>query len=321
MENHNGRNCRSIAEASHDPCLYACIPEHQEFAPRRYSFEERLKGTVRNSLNRISTRLTGKLYFEIYSYATANGLDDNSNRGDMAIRRAVQSQFRAAFAPRPVNFLEIGWRGLTEEKIDHVNRHADLFVIAGGGYIFVNADGSAGAMLAKISDLTRLKCPIVAVGIGLNRLMHETPCALSDLDPEARDKMKQLSSLCRAISVRDQDTADLFALYGNKPATVTGDPVLYFSEGDPLSTARAGPLTIGVNFAVHGPRAYSLLAPVMPRIVASLKWVQQAYRADMTYLLHHDLERPIVAYLQQKGAAPGDRRWDRHTTNRFVQPG
>ncbi len=129
----------------------------------------------------------------------------------MAIRRAVQSQFRAAFAPRPVNFLEIGWRGLTEEKFDHVNRHADLFVIAAAA-TFCQRRRKRRSDACKISDLTWLKCPIVAVGIGLNRLMHETPCALSDLDPEARDKMKQLSSLCRAISVRDQDTADLCAI-------------------------------------------------------------------------------------------------------------
>jgi polysaccharide pyruvyl transferase WcaK-like protein len=282
-------------------CLYTCIPEQDEFKRQRYPLREKFKSTLKNAFNGLHTSLTNDLFFDTYSYMIANGLGDNSNRGDLAIRMAIRSQLELAFAPRPIHFLEVGWGRLTQQSINHINRHADLFVIAGGGYIFVNGDGSPGAMLAGSARLTELKCPVVAIGIGLNRVMHETTCSLSDLPSETRKKVEQLSSVCQEISVRDGDTAELFARYGSKPSTVIGDPVLYFNDGDTPTLSRSGPLKMGVNLATHGWRAYSVLKPMLPHIISTLIWIQNDLGAEITYFVHHDFERPVVKYLQKKG--------------------
>ncbi len=298
------KNCTVEPREQHKPvtiCIFACIPEKEEFQRRHYPLKERVKGLLKNGFNEFCTRATGRLHFDTYSYMTANGLRDNSNRGDIAIRMAIKSQLGLAFAPRPVNFFEVAWRELTDQNIEHINRHADLFVIAGGGYIFVNGDGSSGGMLAASGPLTRLNCPIVAYGIGLNRLMHESVCSISALRPEAQNNVKQLSELCREISVRDRDTGELFGLYGSKPAAVIGDPALYFSEDDRRQVHQSGRLTVGVNLAAHGWRGYSILERLLPCIVSNLTWIQSSHSADLVYLMHHDLERPIVAHLQSKG--------------------
>ena len=54
-------------------------------------------------------------------------------------------------------------------------------MIGGGGYIFVKYDGSLGHMLQNVEELEKIRCPVFAYGIELNRLMHEKVCPLEGL--------------------------------------------------------------------------------------------------------------------------------------------
>jgi polysaccharide pyruvyl transferase WcaK-like protein len=281
-------------------CLYVAIPEKEAAHPDIAPWPRRLKSLTRYSLDRFATRLSRRLHLDPYHYGAAQQLRDNSNRGDIAIRMAIRQQLTKAFAPNPVRFLEVKWGELTDFAAAEINACCDIFVIGGGGYMFLNADGTVGHMLEKIEELGKIRCPVFAYGIGLNRLMHERVCDLEGLPASVQQKIRYLSDKCELISVRDAETARLFALYSDKRVALTGDPVLSYQPEKPIVPVRdTERLTIGVNLAAHGWRALSILKPLLPAIVAFLEQVQ--CDAELVYLQHHELERPVIDFLHARG--------------------
>ena len=280
-------------------CLYAAITAEAETRKKSAPWPRRLKSLTKHSLDRVATKLSHRLHLDIYHYETAHGLSGNSNRGDIAIRLAIKQQLRNAFAPRPVSFLEVKWGELTDDKIEEINHSCDIFVIGGGGYMFINADGSVGHMLQNVEELEKLHCPVFAYGIGLNQLMHEKVCPLDGLPENAREKIRYLSKKCELISVRDSETAKLFELYSGKLVALTGDPVLsYVARKQPQPARSQGRPTIGINLAAHGWRALSMLKPLLPTVIAFLKKIQRTNQAELLYLQHHDLESPVIDFLR-----------------------
>jgi polysaccharide pyruvyl transferase WcaK-like protein len=283
-------------------CLYLAIPEKAEKYREIVPWPRRLKSFAKTSLDRIATLLSGRLHLNLYHYEAAYGLGGDSNQGDIAIRTAIKQQLTEAFAPRPVQFLEVKWGELTDRTAAEINANCDIFVIGGGGYIFLQADGSVGHMLNTVDELDKIKCPIFAYGIGLNRLMHEEVHSLHDLPDTARDKIRYLSRKCEHISVRDRDTAKLFELYTDRPVALTGDPVLFYRPNKhPALAHTLGRPVIGVNLAAHGWRALVVLRPFLPAYIAFLKQIQRQHDAELVYLQHHELERPVVDFLRAQG--------------------
>ncbi|MEO8302025.1 MAG: polysaccharide pyruvyl transferase family protein, partial [Rhizomicrobium sp.] len=261
-----------------------------------------MKSLTKNSLDRVATKLSHRLHLDLHHYETAHGIGGNSNRGDIAIRMAIREQLTQAFAPRPVKFLEVKWGELTDYATAEINASCDIFVIGGGGYIFLAADGSLGHMLASVEELDKIRCPVFAYGIGLNRLLHEKICGLDELPEISRQKIRYLSRRCELISVRDHETARLFELYAGRLVAVTGDPVLSCAPSARLVATRASDRPrIGVNLAAHGWRSLSILKPLLPAIIAFLENIQRTHNAELVYLQHHDLERPIIDFLHERG--------------------
>jgi polysaccharide pyruvyl transferase WcaK-like protein len=283
-------------------CLYVAIPEKEESRKEIRPWPRRLRSLTKYSLDRVATRLSRRLHLNIHHYETALGIRGNSNRGDIAIRLAIRQQLTKAFAPRPVRFLEVKWGELTDYAAAEVNACCDIFVIGGGGYIFLNADGSVGHMLESVEELGKIRCPVFAYGIGLNRLMHEQICGLDGLPDGVRDKIRYLGERCELISVRDHATARLFELYSDKQVALTGDPVLSFVSGGKASVLRAATSpTIGINLAAHGWRTLSVLKPLLPAVIGFLRDIQRKHLAELVYFQHHDLERPVIDFLRARG--------------------
>ena len=283
--------------------LYTAIPEHDQFRPLIRPFFQRFKSVIRNTANRLSTLLNGQLQADIYHYQVANSLGDNSNRGDIAIRMAVREQIADALGKRIVNFTELKWANLSDDIVDEINRECDLFVISGGGYLFINSDGSGGGSFADIPYLQRMRCPVIAYGIGLNRLMHEKVCDVRDVSTKTKGDIREFVSACSLIGVRDAHTLELLDLYGDRPVSLIGDPVLFLrpsQTSSPITRPRARP-SIGVNLAVHSWRALKMLKPLLPNVIELLRHVQSLHNAKLTYLLHHDYEEVVVSFLQQQG--------------------
>src|ERR1044072_6542646 len=120
-------------------CLYLAITEEAETRKKFAPWPRRLKSLTKHSLDRVVTKLSHRLHLDVYHYETAHGLSGHSNRGDIAIRIAIKQQLAKAFAPRPVNFREVILGDPTYETAKEINRSCDIFVIGGGGYIFLNA--------------------------------------------------------------------------------------------------------------------------------------------------------------------------------------
>jgi polysaccharide pyruvyl transferase WcaK-like protein len=265
---------------------------------------QRTKSITRNGWDRLATQLTGKLRLDNFHYQVANNLDDNSNRGDIAIRMAVKEQLSAALCPRDVNFIEVKWGTLNDTAVREINERCDLFLIAGGGYIFLDADGRLGACSKDIPWLKKIRCPVIAYGVGLNQLMHEKVSSLRGLPAETAEQVRDFVGLCHTISVRDLQTLELLELYGTKPIVLTGDPVLFW-KGDGAAPGKnhrapSSRPRVGINLAAHGWRALLVLKPILPAVVELLKELQSREIA-LTYLLHHDFERPLIPYLRQQG--------------------
>ena len=284
-------------------CLYVAIPEWDEGRRHIRPWRQRLKSFAKHSLDRLATRFSGHLHLDLFHYAALRGLGNNSNRGDIAIRMAIKQQLTTAFAPRRVCFSDVKWGELTDDVAQEVNRHSDIFVIGGGGYIFLGPDGAAGEMLAAVEELDKIRLPVFAYGIGLNRLMHEKICDLHDLPEASRQKVRYLANRCTLVSVRDFDTAQLFQLCSDKPAALTGDPVLFYlpRNRQPARPAENRRPVIGINLASHGWRTLSVLKPLLPTILAFLKWIQRTHQAEFVYLQHHDFERPVIDFLRARG--------------------
>lgn len=283
-------------------CLYLAIPEKEESRREIRPWPRRLRSLTKYSLDRVATKLSHRLHLDLYHYEAAQGIRNDSNRGDIAIRMAIKQQLTKAFAPRSVTFLEVKWGELTEDAIERINHSCDMFVIGGGGYMFLNANGSVGHMLERVEELGRIRCPVFAYGIGLNRLMHEKVCDLEALPEASRQKIRYLASRCELISVRDAEAAKLFELYAAKFVTLTGDPVLsYLAEKHPPAAPREGRPVIGINLAAHGWRALSILKPLLPTIIGFLKDIQRTHQVELLYLQHHDLERPVIDFLRAEG--------------------
>jgi polysaccharide pyruvyl transferase WcaK-like protein len=132
--------------------------------------------------------------------------------------------------------------------------------------------------------------------------MHENASEFGSLSENSRQRIRYLAKKCEAISVRDTEAAKLFEQYAGKQVALTGDPVLSYSiTNPPRAMASAGRPTIGINLAAHGPCALSMLKPLLPDMIAFFKAVQRTYRADLLYLQHHDLERPVIDFLRAEG--------------------
>jgi polysaccharide pyruvyl transferase WcaK-like protein len=283
--------------------LYTAIPERGQFQPFVRPPIQRAKSRLRHTLNCLWTNLSGQLHVDNFHYQIAKNLADNSNRGDIAIRLAVRQQILDVVGPQSVEFVELEWGKLTLEIVDEINSECDLFFIGGGGYIFIYGNGSGGRGFDDVLYLENIRCPVIAYGIGMNRLMHEDVRDLSDLPATTQGQVKAFSAACDHIAVRDADTLNLLNLHSDKPVSLIGDPVLFLRN---IQAAAPGEkmgsrLSVGINLAAHGWRALEILTPLLPNIVQLLKHVQGTYGATFTYMLHHDFEEVAISFLRQQG--------------------
>ena len=282
-------------------CLYAAIAEQDAYRRRPRPALQKLKSTIKNGLNRFATRVSGSLILEDYHYLGAKGLADNSNRGDIAIAIAIRQEISKIFIPVPVDFIEYSWGSIDSNAVKKINRNCDLFIIAGGGYIFIDSVGHINDRIDE-SFLRNINCPIVAYGIGLNRLMHEKTHPIEDLPSSTVRRLASFKNICSLIGVRDFDTKSLFDNNTNANVMLIGDPVLNLTESSQSLDRRAksGPV-VGINLAADGWRAIAVLRKLLPSLVPFLADVRHRYNAEFVYFLHHELERPVISFLRDRG--------------------
>src|SRR5690242_9186724 len=176
-----------------------------------------------------------------------------TNKGDIAIRESIKEQIAAYFAPRAVEFREIGWGFLETPSLKDISESSDLFVIAGSGYIFSNEQGDIHSRIGEDARLfAGLACPVVAYGIGWNKLLDAGNSSEGrSLNERARRILRDLFGKVELIGVRDRATQSLLAELTGKDVALIADPALFYHGSGASSVPKAddGFLRVGLNLA------------------------------------------------------------------------
>lgn len=281
--------------------LYLAIPAAKSFRKVERRGLKRLRNIARRRFDIMRWAITGKLQTHYTTFEDHK----NSNAGDIAVGVAIRQILQSAWTLIPDDIVEVGWGDLDEECISRINEEAAVFVIGGSGYLHCGAHGQLSPLVqADVPKLERLTCPIVTVGVGLNRIIES-----EWLDPEqciedqSLELLRRFSRVVACHSVRDDLTKIILEKSGARGVQVIGDPALHLGKAERVSGEhRPGDrLRIGVNFSLHGPNSQDMLFANIGTYIAFLKWLESSYKCELIYFAHSDAERFIWKILRQKG--------------------
>jgi polysaccharide pyruvyl transferase WcaK-like protein len=281
--------------------LYVPVPLKLAFKEIERSLLQSVKSGIRVRLENEWSAATGTFAISEFHHRT----QINTNRGDVAIGVACGEVFGQLLAGADITVE--GWDELNPNRIEQINRDYDLFVVAGGGYIFLDHQGRLNDRSRDLQLFEGLRIPLAIYGIGLNRLMHEEVFPLSDLAkyPQATlEYLRKLAAKAIAIGVRDGASQLLFKVTTGVEPWLTGDPALFLDrqaapDGGAV-TARQG--HVAINTAAHGWRACVILKKVMPAMEAVFKHLAQAGNR-LTYMEHDQIEGAVIHYLNRRRLA------------------
>jgi polysaccharide pyruvyl transferase WcaK-like protein len=227
----------------------------------------------------------------------------NANRGDIAIGMAIERQF-SQWIPHS-DLRRVGWDDVGMAQLTAMLHDCRRLVVCGGGYIFLDAQGNLNSRAGDLDVFEKYSGEIIAHGIGLNRLLHESPFQdFEQVPSRTRDWVRRFAQRCKHISVRDQATAELFSIVGGREVEVVGDPALSLgnrsTESRQKEIAGGGSTVIGINTASHGRRALACLRSVMPHFERLYRDLVAA-GSELRYFVHDDADYSIVSYLRLRG--------------------
>jgi len=230
-----------------------------------------------------------------------------TNKGDIAIRESIKEQIAAYFVPRAVEFREIGWGFLQTHSLKEIGESSDLFVIAGSGYIFSNEQGDVHSRIAEDARLfASLTCPIVAYGIGWNKLLDaENVTEGRNLNEGARRILTDLFGNVELIGVRDRATQSLLKELTGKEIALIADPALFYHGSDVSGVPKAddGFLRVGLNLAFHGKESAERIERQHLAICEFLKEFSRRHAVVYHYVQHTYTERAMPRLLRAHGIA------------------
>lgn len=287
--------------------LYLAIPAACERKPYPRTPLEQTKRAIRRSRDvlRWTTKTSASIDFDAWRRFV------HSNKGDTLIRETIRGELTAAFAPRAVRFVELEWGTLSIEQAKNLNGTCDLFVIGGGGYLFLDEDFTLQSRVSRDLDaFSVLDTPIVAYGIGVNRPVetsadwHESVAALAK--QKNRKLITELMGRLDVVSVRDSTTYSLVSESFEKKTLLIGDPVFIAdNDGRTLSARISGAapqnLRVGLNFALHGHKSSKRYEKYFYSYTRFISELSKLYRVDLHYVAHSDAERVIPCMFRQFG--------------------
>ncbi len=278
--------------------LYVPVPLKLAFREIDRSLLQRAKSGIRVRLENEWSSATGQFAISEFHHRTQT----NTNRGDVAIGVACGEVFEQLLAGADITVE--GWDELNPDRIEQINRDYDLFVVAGGGYIFLDHQGRLNDRSRDQQLFEGLRIPLAIYGIGLNRLMHEDVFPLNDISkypPATLEYLRKLAGKAIAIGVRDGASQELFKVATGVEPMLTGDPALFLdrqaAQGG-TDMARQG--HVAINTAAHGWRACVILKQVMPAMEAVFKHLAKAGNR-LTYMEHDQIEGAVIHYLSRRG--------------------
>ncbi|MBM3523103.1 MAG: polysaccharide pyruvyl transferase family protein [Alphaproteobacteria bacterium] len=255
-----------------------------------------LRRAVRRALDRVAWRFAGRFTAHPYHYARQS----YSNLGDEAIRVVIERQLRAAL-PREFVFEELAWGRLGSEEAKRLDDGKTVIVIAGGGYYRFGVNGDVHDQVARDVDaLSRVRCPVVSYGTGVNYNILPGASAEFTPSPAAVALLNEHFRHVAYCAVRDDFSRKLLQPYALDPIDVIADPV-FFLEPLPPQAAPSDVLRVGVNLAFHGLEPMAVLAVWIHAARDLLLSIARRQRVRFTYFVHSDTEHGIVRLLRDSG--------------------
>jgi polysaccharide pyruvyl transferase WcaK-like protein len=279
-------------------CLLIPVSAAMEFRPVQRSRVLWLRNRARRAVNwmRFASGLGMDFHFTSYE-------DHHStNRGDIAIRLASCELLREAFGTA-IEIIEIGWDEVTGLDADAINAHADLFVIGGGGYYFLDRAGRLSQRIPRdLAVLRRLTCPVISLCPGVNRLLPDRKGDPITVDPLARAQFAELLHLMQLSSVRDELSRQVLDLVVPGRTVALADPALFLRPATPPPPRQAdGILHVGLNIAFHDTRPNQEMPQRLRLVVEVAQAMARRWPCRFHYFVHSEAERLIPSLLRHLG--------------------
>lgn len=281
--------------------LYVPISRSREHRKLERSALSRAKAFLLQARDRFAWNFLRSHMFDYHAWCHT----EYTNRGDIAIREAISQLLRQRLGDR-ARFVELDWGGL-QSTLARINAEADLFVICGGGYVSADATtGKLSRVMDDVSALARVKCPVVAFGIGYNCVLEQPPGGMiRTLPAETSGKIRALVAACELIATRDEVLLGLIGEAGGTPAALIGDPALFLNSaaGSPARERSAGDarLRVGLNFALHGPISAGIFRKHFEVYAEFLRRLQRERSVAFSYFMHCETEQIVVSLLRRRG--------------------
>lgn len=254
-----------------------------------------LANRARRYLDLLAWRLLGRFDFHFYNYEDRV----NTNEGDIAIRLALHEQITAAFAPEPLEFVELAWPDLGESEVAKINESCDLFVIAGGYFHFSPAGDLKPPVPENAALFEKIRCPIVIYGAGANCRLKPGGALPEPLLSEASECMlRKLLAAVSLCAVRDESSRDLLRRYGARNVELVLDPAMMMNVAAAPNAQPAG-IRIGLNFGFHGPHSEAILKKNFPQYIAFARSLGRRLGCRFYYFVHSEGEELVARLLRQ----------------------
>ena len=277
--------------------LYCAIPREKENAPIVRSLAGRIARLCRLWTGAVLWRATGRFTLDAYDAAALS----NSNRGDIAIREAVE-ELLAASLGRDTAFIHVGWDDLDEIRVAEINAEGALLVIAGSGYFMLDERGRVPARLSRDADLlSRIDVPVVAIAPGVNRNYERGVPAAVSAAPESAPVLHGIAERLALFSVRDRQSVALMQSAGAAGPRVVADPAFFLSPPEASAPPSGSTPSVGLNLAFHSHDMEPLLAGLLPEAVAALRTFQRERGCRYVCFVHSSEEAWIYRLLRLSG--------------------
>jgi polysaccharide pyruvyl transferase WcaK-like protein len=282
--------------------LYCAISRAEEFRPVRRTPQQQVRLNLRRLTDDVMWRGLGRWQYEFWRYQDHRF----TNIGDIAIREACVELVRRAL-PDVAEIRTLNWDRLDDEVIEEVNHNASAFIVAGSGYFIFDESWKLGRRVGTdLPFLSALRVPKIMMGVGVNNpSVRQLPSGPVSVDARGAALLREMFSTFDLVSVRDQLSKDVLQPFALNDIMLLPDPALFLASlrGERASSRRdpAGPLHVGLNLALHGPRSEKLLLDNLPTLAAAFRDFQKESGCRYSYFIHSEGEWKAADLLARAG--------------------
>lgn len=213
-------------------------------------------------------------------------VSDTDNRGDDAIVRAIQQEFRKLDSR--IEVIDVPLESISlnfEAKLDvDVINSCDFVVIGGGGILysyFLPYDSKA---------ISLIEAPIYIVGVGYIKEL-----GAQELSQLQTSSVESLFNLAALASVRDERTVQFIGdLKVQTPIELIGDPAILLEPKDSLALDKQK-FNLGINLNYSGWLGFGQYQDaIFDAYHKIINHFSETEEVDVIYMLHHPGEKQIL---------------------------